>query len=80
MEDFVVKYFVYFASLALAAWSFCMFIGMLGNCIRMGRKYSNPDEKMSAYMTKCKIETAVYFVIPIICAVLVLFIHNKYNT
>ncbi|MDO5445774.1 MAG: hypothetical protein Q4F31_09175 [Eubacteriales bacterium] len=80
MEDFVVKYFTYLACIALAGWSFCMFLGMLSNCIRMGKKHPGPDDKLAAFMTKCKIETAIYFVIPIICVAIAWYIHVKYNT
>ena len=80
MEDFVVKYFTYFFLIALAAWSFFMFIGMIKNVGRMNRKYYNPDEKMTSFMTKCKVEAVVYLIIPIICAALVFLIHARYNT
>ena len=80
MEDFVVKYFTYFACLAGCGWSVFMFFGMLGNCLRMGRKYDNPGEKMSKHMTLCRIETVLYLVLAVFCVVFVLYIHAKYNT
>lgn len=80
MEDFVVKYFTYIACLAIAGWSVCMFIGMLSNCIRMRRRHPDPDAKLSAFMTKCRIETVIYLILPVICAALALYIHARYNT
>ena len=80
MEDFVVKYFTYIFCFALAVWSFCMFIGMVSNCIRMNKKHDAPGNKLAAYMTKCKIEAAIYFIIPIICVIAAFIIHVKYNT
>ena len=80
MEDFVVKYFVYLVCMAGAVWSFCMFLGMLANCMRMKRKHIAPGDKLAAFMTKCKIETLIYFIIPFICVAVAYFIHVKYNT
>lgn len=80
VEDFVVKYITYLVCIALAGWSFFMFLAMLSNCIRMGRKNPDPDEKLSAFMIRCKVETVLYLVIPVICVAVAYMIHIKYNT
>lgn len=80
MEDFVVKYFTYFACIAACGWSIFMFFGMMANCLRMGRKYDNPGEKMSAHITWCWIEVFLYLLLSVACVAVVFYIHAKFNT